>query len=383
MQLAAYGAQDAYLTTKPEVTFFKAVYRRHTNFAMESMEQTLQGTAAFGASSLTCKVSRNGDALGPVYFKATLPAITSDSDTYCGRVGFRLLKSVDFRVGGQSIDKHYSNWMHVWTELTHSYDQKRLLDQLVGATDTDLVRDQLTDETGAARTVNVPLLFSFCRNPGLALPLIALQYHEVELRFELSTLAECVNGADSATGSLSNATLWCDYYFFDAEERKEFAANPHEYLIETVQREVHNVSTGTNTLRLTFNHPTKMIVWSGRRSAATDPLTDFTHTDGTGLLTLGKLKLNGTDRFSQRDATYFNYVQPYQHTGCYPDVGINMYSFALKPHEHQPSGSCNFSRIDNINLEVTSQADGEVEVNALSYNVFRCASGMGGNAYAN
>ena len=385
MQLAAYGAQDAYLTTKPEVTFFKAVYRRHTNFACESMEQTLTGNADFGATSLTARISRNGDALGPVYFKATLPD-TADSNTYCNRVGFRLLKSVDFRVGGQTIDKHYSNWMHVWTELTHSYDQKRLLDELVGGNADDHVSGDALTATGF--TVNVPLLFSFCRNPGLALPLIALQYHEVELKFELETAANCMATASGSapTGSLSNVSLWCDYFFFDAEERKEFAANPHEYLIEVLQREVHALTSGsTNNVRLTINHPTKMICWTPRVAAAsrTDVFTDF-GTAANTLITEAKLKLNGQDRFTTRDATYFNYIQPYQHTGCYPQPGVHMYSFALKPAEHQPSGSCNMSRIDNINLELTAAGNAnEVEINALSYNVFRVASGMGGNAYAN
>jgi hypothetical protein len=392
MQLAAYGAQDAYLTTKPEVTFFRAIHKRHTNFAMEAMEQTLSGDASFGATSLTCRISRNGDALGPVYVRTSLPSLAADtsSNGYCGRVGFRLLKEVDFRVGGQTIDKHYSNWMHVWTELTHSYDQKRLLDELVGHTDTDLVREDASQADGtAAVTLNIPLLFSFCRNPGLALPLIALQYHEVELRFQLASANECMaDGSITTSITLGSTSVWCDYYFFDAEERKEFAAQPHEYLIETLQQEVHTLTAGaTNNVRLTINHPTKMLVWSARGSTNNgDAFCDFTDGADGQVITQARLKLNGQERFATRDGTYFNYVQPYQHTGCYPARGVQMYSFALKPAEHQPSGTCNMSRIDNINLELTTAAgvgSTTLEVNALSYNVFRVASGMGGNAFAN
>mgnify|MGYP001262782648 FL=1 len=387
MQLVAYGAQDAYLTTDPEVTFFKVVYKRHTNFAMESMEQTLNGTANFN-NKVVCKVSRNGDLMSSCYVETTLPAIAlSESDNYVGRVGWRLLKQVELRVGGQMIDRQYSTWMHVWTELTHTTDQKALLDKLVGAKGTDGA--VVADAAVSATTLNIPLLFSFCRNPGLALPLIALQYHEVEIHIEFETLARCMSdGTTSQSGSLSNTSLWVDYVFLDAEERKEFAANPHEYLIETVQTQEATLSgSSVNSVRLTFNHPTKELIWVCRDSSPTgDVFTDF-RAAGTALNSLanGKLKLNGQDRFAQRAANYFNYVQPYQHHTGKPDVGINAYSFALKPEEHQPSGTVNFSRIDNINLDVTPN-DGsctELHVMAHSYNVFRVASGMGGLAYAN
>jgi hypothetical protein len=381
MQLVAYGAQDAYLTTKPEVTFFKVIYKRHTNFAMESMEQTLNGTANFG-NKVVCKVSRNGDLMGACYVETTLPAINiSESDNWVGRVGFRLLKQVELRVGGQMIDRHYSTWMHVWSELSHTTDQKALLDKLVGAKGTDGA--VLANATVAATTLHIPLMFSFCRNPGLALPLIALQYHEVELHIEFETLANCMNdGTTSQSGQLTNTSLWVDYIFLDAEERKEFAANPHEYLIETVQTQEQGVSTGSNSVRLTFNHPTKELVWVNRiTSQSGDLFTDFTNGNANSV-SQAKLKLNGQDRFAQRTGDYFNYVQPYQHHTGKPDLGINCYSFGLKPEEHQPSGTCNMSRIDNINLDVTAAA-GTLTVMAHSYNVFRVASGMGGLAYAN
>jgi hypothetical protein len=387
MQIVAQGSQDAYLTAKPEVTFFKFIYKRYTNFAMEAMEQTLSGTANFG-NKVVCKVSRNGDLMGPCYVETTLPSIAlSESDNWVGRVGFRLLKSVEFRVGGQQIDRHYSTWMHCWTELTHTTDQKALLDKLVGAKGTDgaVVADAAVDTT----TLHIPLLFSFCRNPGLAVPLIALQYHDIELHIEFETLARCMNdNTTSQTGSLSNTSLWVDYIFLDAEERREFAANPHEYLIETVQTQEATLNgSSINSVRLTFNHPTKELVWVCRDSSPTgDAFTDFrgAGTDTNSLVT-GKLKLNGQDRFTQRVGDYFNYVQPYQHHTGKPDVGINSYSFALKPEEHQPSGTVNFSRIDNINLDITPNDNSctELHVMAHSYNIFRVASGMGGNAYAN
>jgi hypothetical protein len=394
MQLVAYGAQDVYLTADPTVTFWKAVYRRHTNFAMESMSQTLSGTPNFG-NKVVCRISRNGDLLHRCYIKATLPALgntTVAEDTWCNRVGFRLLKSVELRVGGQQIDKHYASWMHIWTELTHNTDMKALLDKLVGPKGTDGATFDSATAGSPLLDINVPLLFSFCRNPGLALPLIALQYHEIELWIEFETAANCANGA--GTGSISSVELWADYIFLDTEERKEFAQKPHEYLIEVTQQQQASCTAGTNnSIRLTFNHPTKFITWAIQETAANnagDIFTNFTTnaaaaTAGTtSCVSQAKLRLNGQDRFATRDNAYFNYVQPYQHFECKPDLGINVYSFALKPAEHQPSGSCNLSRIDNVNLEVTPVADGaSIDVYAFSYNVFRVASGMGGLAYSN
>ncbi len=399
MQLVAYGAQDVYLTADPTVTFWKAVYRRHTNFAMESMSQTLSGTANFG-SKVVCRISRNGDLLHRCYVKATLPFLgdTSADDTYVNRVGFALLKSVELRVGGQQIDKHYASWMHIWTELTHNVDMKALLDKLVGPKGVDGANYNDADVPGAASEgvfdLNIPLLFSFCRNPGLALPLIALQYHEIELWIEFETQAN-ITQATLAAGSLNNVELWADYIFLDTEERKEFAQKPHEYLIEITQQQQASVNQSVNnSIRLTFNHPTKFITWAIKEATnAGDKFTNFTidangeASGTTSCVSQAKLRLNGQDRFTIRDNTYFNYVQPYQHFECKPDLGINVYSFALKPAEHQPSGSCNLSRIDNVNLEVTPVAltgdTGSIDVYAFSYNVFRVASGMGGLAYSN
>jgi len=387
MQLVAYGAQDVYLTADPSITFWKAVYRRHTNFAMESMSQTLNGTANF-SNTVVCRISRNGDLLHRCWVRCTLPiGGDSDSNAYVSRVGFALLKSVELRVGGQQIDKHYSTWMHIWTELTHNTDMKALLDKLVGPKADDGAFSATADLT----TLNIPLLFSFCRNPGLALPLIALQYHEIEIHITFASFADITDsGASLGTGlNLIGVELWADYIFLDTEERKEFAQKPHEYLIEvTQQQEATLTGTSNNSVRLTFNHPTKFITWAVRQNSSGTPrdeFTDFTVGGSTNTVASAKIKLNGQDRFAERNGTYFNYVQPYQHFECKPDCGINVYSFALKPAEHQPSGSCNLSRIDNVNLELTpaSQYCTALSVYAFSYNVFRVASGMGGLAYSN
>ena len=396
MQLVAYGAQDVYLTADPQITFFKAVYRRHTNFAMESMEQTLNGTAAFG-NKVTCRISRNGDLMGRTYVGVTLPALPATSlDGYVNRVGFRLLKMVELRVGGQMIDRHYSTWMQIWCELTSTSTQSALLDKLAGAKGAagdGATRNGGTDDASAT-TLTVPLLFAYCRHPGLALPLIALQYHEVEIQIEFETAARCVlTGAPAPTGNLSNVSLWVDYIFLDTSERKVFAQEPHEYLIECTQSMENSSLSGTtsNNVRLTFNHPTKFLAWAVRDTGSSgDDFTDFTTNASTSAGTTssvvdGKLQLNGQDRFYVRPTSYFNYVQPYQHFSGKPDLGIQVYSFALKPEEHQPSGSCNLSRIDNVNLLITpaTATANSLSIYAFNYNVFRVASGMGGLAYSN
>ncbi len=274
MQLVAYGAQDVYLTADPTITYWKAVYKRYTNFAMESMIQSLSGTPNFG-NKVVCKISRNGDLISRTYVQVTLPDISSYNSYYVNRVGFCLLKTVELRIGGQQIDIHYNKWMHVWTELTHNVDMKSLLDKLVGPKELD--GDKST--TNNPGTLNIPLLFSYCRNPGLALPLIALQYHEVELWITFETLNKCLTDLNKyatvpSTLTLSNVNVWIDYIFLDTEERKEFAQKPHEYLIEITQNQESSISSTTrSTTRLTFNHPTKFITW-----VAHDPTNDGCNT---------------------------------------------------------------------------------------------------------
>ena len=451
MQLVAYGAQDVYLTGNPQITFFKVVYRRHTNFAMESMEQTLDGDLTLNVgtrSRVNCKVARNGDLLGATYLEATIAnagAGAGPAQGYCNRVGFQLIREVELRIGGQLIDRHTGTWMYLWTELSNTADQKRMLNTLVGGDDSPGAAGFVSftpisvaaaaaganigaafgafpngrAPTAAAGTpgfrMHIPLQFSYCRNPGLALPLIALQYHEVELNLTLANLNDLArNNVAAVAGAATtpqNISLWCDYIFLDTAERKTFAQNPHEYLIETVQSTqaaltAGGVNSATQSINLTFNHPVKEIVWVNRTrigAAGTgDNFTNFTEGNSInvaagvaaavagavfGVSNVGtcNLRLNGQDRFVARPGEYFNQVQPYQHHTGSPVVGVNCYSFALKPEEHQPSGTCNFSRIDNaeLNIQNLDNVNGTLSIFAHGYNVLRVASGMGGLAYSN
>jgi hypothetical protein len=377
MQLVAYGAQDIYLSGNPQITFFKVVYRRHTNFSMESIEQTFNGTTGFNRK-VTCTVSRNGDLINRMYLQVELPELSAGG-TYKENVGQALIKSVEIEIGGQRIDKHYGDWLHIWNELSQTAGHLDGYSSMVNGTVLDDTTKKLVELTdNMARTVVVPLEFWFCRNPGLALPLIALQYHEVKVNVEFAERSAVTSMGATSTMDLT-AQLYVDYVYLDTDERRRFAQVSHEYLIEQLQ--FTGDETATRNIKLNFNHPVKELVWVEK--AADAEFGVYQTTFDTAQLTL-----NSHDRFSKRKPQYFQLVQPYQHHERVPAVGkgINVYSFALKPEEHQPSGSCNMSRIDNstLKLEGIAGATGDVvKVFAVNYNVLRIMSGMGGLAYSN
>ena len=354
MQLVAYGAQDIYLTGNPQITFFKVVYRRHTNFAMECIEQSFNGVASLG-NRVSCVVSRNGDLVHRMWVEASIVGNSNNIDA-----GHSMIKSAEVEIGGQRVDKQYGTWMTMWSELSLPFGQRSGYDKLIGRKDESSVR--------------VPLQFWFCRNPGCALPLIALQYHEVRVNIEFGT------AASSGLTSISNAKLWVDYIYLDTDERRRFAQVSHEYLIEQVQHTgVENTTGSEQKVRLNFNHPVKELVWGVQANGAKDTVLAGT-TDNI------KLQLNGHDRFAERAGDYFQLVQPYQHHTNIPVTAnkiVYVYSFALRPEEHQPSGTCNFSRIDNATLNLTGTSGGSLWIFAHSYNVLRVMSGMGGLAYSN
>ena len=285
MQLVAYGAQDIYLTGNPQITFFKVVYRRHTNFSMESIIQTINGAPGDNGSS-TVTISRNGDLVSKVY-------VTESSASDLGS-GSGLISEVELEIGGQRIDRHYKEWMNIWTELTTPASKANALKtmqldvghKLTASTSTGVVMAQ------------VPLQFWFCRNPGLALPLIALQYHEVKLKFTWGTL-----------GTSGSPNVWCDYIYLDTDERRRFAQVSHEYLIEQVQKQSFG---GNLSEKLNFNHPVKELIWT----------TPEVITTSGDTMTSAKLQLNGHDRFAAQDDEYFALRQPYDYHTTVPHQNL-------------------------------------------------------------
>jgi hypothetical protein len=418
MQLVAYGAQDIYLTGNPQITFFKVVYRRHTNFAVESIEQTFNGQADFG-KRVTATISRNGDLIQQMYLEVVTPTTMGTSTVFTYGFGNALVKQAEIEIGGQLIDRQYGDWMNIWTELTVPEGKRAGYDNMVGNKATGQSQTGVIPATAATRFY-VPLQFWFNRNPGLALPLIALQYHEVKLNLELRPASELTNGADSTATGLG-CKLYVDYIYLDTDERRRFAQVSHEYLIEQVQftgSESIAAEATTKNVTLNFNHPVKELVWvhnvtSNATAGSSTGNRWFNYSGKTATALTGDdvdsftsalLQLNGHDRFSVRYADYFRKVQNYEHHCRVPRVGseldtdnhrqqyIYTYSFALSPEEHQPSGTCNFSRIDNAVLQLKYGAEStfaaqteamNLNVYAVNYNVLRIMSGMGGLAYSN
>ena len=398
MQLVAYGAQDIYLTGNPQITFFKVVYRRHTNFSMEAIEQTWNGSSEGTGSRCTATISRNGDLVHRMYLEI---GGTVAPQTDVDNPGAVWIENVELEIGGQKIDKHSGLWLECWAELTQPNPTGAVLNLPNGSAPLEggTLFQRMSgmggcahEGTGATHTLNnnlfIPLQFWFCRNPGLALPLIALQYHEVKVILD--------HNLDRSFGTSATNTLYCDYIYLDTDERRRFAQVSHEYLIEQVQEQ--SITAGTGSKDLNFNHPVKELVFTYSTKVTYSSGASTTQSiGGTDI----NLKLNGHERMKARNFAYYTQVQVYEHhTGCggldcaagqQPATGfkgesgnyddsIGIYSFALKPEEHQPSGTCNFSRIDNAQLV------GGANINvvfAVNYNVLRIMSGMGGLAYSN
>jgi len=356
---------------------------------MESIEQTFNGTADFGRK-VTATVSRNGDLVCGMWLEMDVKVATAAADYGLGNA---MIKTAELEIGGQLIDRHYGEWMSIWGELSTPAGKLAGYDTMVGNTGADAGPSANNNVK-----LDVPLQFWFCRNPGLALPLIALQYHEVKLNIEFRAAADLDGAGGNSVVSLSSGNyikLYVDYVYLDTDERRRFAQISHEYLIEQVQHTGdESVSNNTDAkMTLNFNHPCKELVWVIRDTdTANEHTLQFDNS-----FTNGKLQLNGHDRFSERRADYFLNVQNYKHHTRVPRYSsatggarlqkIYTYSFALQPEEHQPSGTCNFSRIDNAVLTLTSVSmtgsSGVCKVFAVNYNVLRIMSGMGGLAYSN
>ena len=429
MQLVAYGAQDVYLTGNPQITFFKVMYRRHTHFALESIEQTFNGAVDFGRK-VTCTISRNGDLIHRTYLRVELPVLQDNlqgnsAARWVDYLGNAMIRYVDIEIGGQRIDRHYGEWMQVWNELTQTSGHQLGYNFMIGmnpALTTPLPVSTSAPSSPAtipSQVLYIPLSFWFCRNPGLALPLIALQYHEIKINFDFRDWSDLIiydttKNVPSLQSSM-NASLYVDYVYLDTDERRRFAQVTHEYLIEQLQfsgsESIPENQTSVKT-KLQLNHPCKELVFMIQDQANQNAKLWFDYSTGsqgsslsyvrppagginrfvssgfqgkTNPLLRCRLQLNGHDRFSERDGLYFNVVQPYQHHEAVPSTGINVYSFALKPEEHQPSGTCNFSRIDNatLMLQIQPMSQGSsIYVFATNYNVLRIMSGMGGLAYS-
>lgn len=530
MQLVAYGAQDIYITGNPQITFFKVVYRRHTNFAVETVEHPFIGTIGFG-TTVSAKISRNGDLVSQMYLRVILNSVSplNSKFAWVRRIGHAIINQVEVEIGGTKVDRQYGTWLDIWYELARRGDHEKGYASMIGDV------PELTDYNSSIKRsyiLYIPLKFWFNKFVGLSIPLIALQYHEVSIHVTFENVnrlivADC--NFDINLVSMADVTILVNYVYLDTEERRRFAIVGHEYLIEQVQfNGLESVIRSNSRYILDFNHPTKEIIWAVRNglystgkafvyytnadtwsvvdaccvivdksiSIGTNPepivggqwtevapgdiatvgtlninnknpnvvyvnpdslkIDDYGITDkivaditisaegvitcsnvmttltvrdlsfpvdrmtdtrfnqcdplvnifsSYGLLIDGTvnpvtealIQFNGHDRFDRREGAYFNYVQPDQHHENTPRDGINVYSFALYPEEHQPSGTSNMSRIEDSQLIVVFNDttilpgqpdlqyfndDNQLYIFAVNYNILRVYSGLAGLSYS-
>jgi hypothetical protein len=351
----------------------------------------MNGTIALG-STFSCILGRNGDLVYRTYLEMTFEGNLTNSNAW--RLGHQVIDNIEVEIGGQIIDRHYGEWLDIWAQLTHTQANWLKINKMVSGTVLD---------NNSNTKVYVPLQFWFCRNPGLALPIVALQYHDIKLNIQLNSSYKIITSSayTNGTAPLLNCNVWCDYIYLDTDERRRFAQVSHEYLFEQVQYS-NGISIGPssgNTNKLLLNHPVKELIWITKDNSLTRHPFDFWQSQGTTLdnTKTGLIQINGQDRFEVRDGSYFRLVQPYQHhTGAHnqqasnpstpqePLGGFYLYSFALTPEEHQPSGTCNFSRIDNAVLNIQTGTTGRIlHYYAVNYNLLRVMSGMAGVAFSN
>lgn len=524
MQLVAYGAQDIYITGNPQITFFKVVYRRHTNFSIESIEHSFVGIIGFG-NKVSAKITRNGDLLSKMYLRVILSRVDPEGNNFAWirRVGHALLKQSTIEIGGTRIDRQCGTWLDVWYELARQGDHERGYAEMIG--DVEILTNY-NDNVKPEYVLYIPLQFWFNRFIGLAIPLIALQYHDVYLHIEFEKANKLIVGDchfDTNNVIMKDATVLTNYIFLDTEERRRFAIVGHEYLIEQVQfNGIEPVLSPETKYTLDFNHPTKELIWAvrngnystGKRfiyytnkkkwsikkaskiiikksisicynpeqqvggiwigvpphcyetvgtfnitnkndeyiyvnpnslvlkcpenygitnkiyadivvhknnsiecnnietcitiadlSIPIDEMIDTRYNpcdprvnifsnygvliDGSiNPVAYGLLQFNGHDRFDRREGEYFNYVQTEQHHTNTPKDGINCYSFALYPEQHQPTGTANLSRIESSELTIWFKdisgyfnSENQLYIFVHNYNILRIYSGLAGLAY--
>jgi len=430
LQLAAYGAQDIYLTGNPQITFFTAVYRRHTNFAIQSIPQYFNGDADFG-KKIFCIIDRIGDLINQTFLRIKLPSLiqynytNSNGDLveyyWVNSVGHAIIKIIEIEIGGVVIDRQYGLWMQIWSDLVVPVGKRDGFNLMIGKSDTPINLNNNKD-----LNLYVPLYFWFCKNIGVSLPLIAIQSQEVRINITFRRYEELIISTDGKLTNVNNnnqlqitqANLDVDYIFLEDEERKMFAKNNHQYLIEQLQ--VFATTLTSNGLRqdptdpakldripdlsqnisLNFNHPVKELFWIIQNSTvlsaypfggnewfnfSTMPYKNG-EMPGTDPMKSCKILFEGQELIDKKDAIYFRTVVPFQRHTNVPNNFIYIYSFSLNPEEFQPSGTCNFSRIDNQQLyfEISDQLiQPIITVFATNYNILNIAGGMTGVEYVN
>jgi hypothetical protein len=411
LQLVARGRQDAYLTSNPQMTFFKHVYRRYTPFALESIPIEFDGTPEFGRR-ISCILPRKADLLSSLFIEVDLPALAQpdpENPTYfwTNDIAYAMIKDVSIEIGEKEIDKHTGEWLNIWGELTTPAAKRDGYNEMVGHWSAWPPSSYVATQP---LHLTIPLRFWFCNTIGAALPLIALQAHTVRIVIHLRPFQELWWSADLppapgvpcpaiAPVAPTRFQMFGDYVFLDTEERRRFASAQHEYLIDQLQiSPPQSIAVGQSHVnsKLDFNHCCKEFIWvlQEDRMKAAHQWFNFSNTLYEGeagivsddLMESALIRLDGYDRFYRRNASYFRLTQPYQFHTNTPNNYIYLYSFSLRPEDEQPSGSMNASKIDDIVLNVGCNplwlGDARtLSVYATNYNILRLVGGLGGLAF--
>lgn len=422
--LSAYGAQNEYLSGNPQITFFTAVFRRYTNFAIQSIHQYFTGNGDFG-QRVYCVIDRIGDLMNQVFLRVKLPSLEqynyTDNDGnlveyyWVNSVGHAIIKIIEIEIGGVVVDRQFGLWMQIWSELTVPAGKKDGFYNMIGKSESPINLNNNKE-----LDLYVPLTFWFCKNIGCSLPLTALQSQEVRINVVFRQYSELIISSDGKAFNnnieITQTYLDVDYIFLEDQERKMFAQNNHQYLIEQLQ--VYATSLTSNGLRqdptnpskmtripdltqqifMNFNQPVKELIWVIQNTTVlsvypyggNEWFNFSTNSYKNGLINgsdpmiSAKIVFEGQDLFDTRDAKYFRTVMPYQRHTNVPNNFIYCYSFSLNPEDYQPSGSCNFSRIDSqvLYLEISDKlVDPIITVFAINYNILNIAGGMCGVEY--
>lgn len=400
IQLVAVGVQDIYLIGNPQITFFKTVYKKYTNFSMESMQQPIEGRPDFG-QQIEIPIQRKGDLIKDIIIEVLLPTLPTGY-FWTNGIGNVLIKQADLEIGGQLIDRHYSEWLDIWHQLTTSEGKIGSYNAMAGYYNAI---SSLRDNAKSNLRLNIPMCFWFNKEYSAVLPLIALQFHEVILKIKLRDFHSCYRNESittllpSTSYPILNMKVWVDYIHLDMDERRKFAETEHELLIHQLQfngseyiaRDINN-----GTIKLSLNHPVKELFWihinneyEQQNINTGNQLLDYSLPTSIETFSEAVLQLNGVDRFEKRISEYFRLVQSYQYHSRYTYKQIYSYSFSLNPENQQPMGSCNMSKFANINLHLEyntinhSTTDMNLKVYAINYNVLRIMNGMAGVIFSN
>jgi hypothetical protein len=394
IELIARGNQDTYLIGNPQFSYFKSVYKRCTNFSIEPIKQMFSESPDFG-KRVTCIIDKKGDLLSDILLEIYLPPLKTNV-SWTNGIGNFMIEWVELQLGGEPIDRITGDMLDTWMELTTQLGTKNSVYSMISKS----VTFNTNKQTGA-QSMLVPLPFWFCRSVERALPLIAMQYTDVKIVVQFKQFSQCwfknnggIDIPDSTT-MITKAGLICNYIFLDVFERTKFAKQEqYEYLIEQFQQSpTYQIPANilSVTTQLVLNHPVKELFWTYRSGVAQsdNDYTNYANVSNYGTQTQQSiepftnihLRFNGNDRFEPMPATFFRLYQPYRHHSCGTLYYIYMYSFALDPENMQPSGSCNFSKIDNATLEfyfTPNILDGYLSIYATNYNILRIKSGMCG-----